>query len=76
MRDDVLERKIARIVMDVSKALHVSEERALDLFYSTDTYRQLVDGSTGLQLMSDGYVLEDALKELDGARGRNVATRH
>lgn len=72
MRDDVLERKIARIIMDVSKALDVSEERALDLFYSTDTYRQLVDGSTGLQLMSDGYVLEDALKELGGKDARNA----
>lgn len=65
MRDDMLERKIARIIVDVANALNVSEERALDLFYSTETYRLLVDDSTGLHLMSDGYVLEDVLKELD-----------
>ncbi len=64
MRDDVLERKIARIIMAISSALDVPEERALDLFYATDTYRLLVDAATGLRLMSDGYILEDVLKEL------------
>ena len=41
-----------------------SEERALDLFYSTKTYRQLSDPKYGLQLMSDGYIVENVLLEL------------
>ncbi len=45
-------------------ALSISEERALDLFYSTNTYRQLSDPKYGLQLMSDGYIVENVLSEL------------
>ena len=41
MRDSVLWRKTARIIMELASVLAISEERALDLFYSTKTYRQL-----------------------------------
>ena len=51
MRDSVLWRKIARIIMELASVLAISEERALDLFYSTKTYRQLSDPKYGLQLM-------------------------
>ena len=66
MRDSVLWRKKARIVMMLAVALSISEERALDLFYSTETYRQLSDPKYGLQLMSDGYIVENVLSELRG----------
>ena len=59
MRNDILERKIARIIAAIAEERSISEEQALDFFYSTDTYRQLVDSETGLRLMSDGYILED-----------------
>ena len=64
MRNDILERKIARIVMALSAARDISEDRALELFYSTETYRHLVNPNTGLRLMSDGYVMEDVLRQL------------
>jgi len=67
MRDNVLWRKQARIIMALASALSISEERALDLFYSTETYRQLADPKYGLQLMSDGYIVENVLAELRGA---------
>ena len=35
MKDQVLWRKISRIVMQLSQVLHVSPERALDIFYDT-----------------------------------------
>ena len=44
MRDSVLWRKTARIIMELASVLAISEERALDLFYSTKTYRQLCRG--------------------------------
>jgi len=59
MRNDILERKIARIVMAIAEERDIPEDQALDLFYATDAYRQLTDPATGLQLMSDGYILED-----------------
>ena len=64
MRDDVLWRKQARIIMALASALEVDEEKALDIFYSTETYRQLSDPKYGLHLMSDGYVLENVIAEL------------
>ena len=64
MRDNVLWRKLARIIMALASALEIDEEKALDIFYSTETYRQLSDPKYGLQLMSDGYVLENVIAEL------------
>ncbi len=66
MRDTVLWRKQARIIMALAAELSISEERALDLFYSTKTYRQLSDPKYGLQLMSDGYIVENVMSELRG----------
>ena len=50
--------------MQLASTLAISEERALDLFYSTKTYRQLSNPKYGLQLMSDGYIIENILEEL------------
>lgn len=63
MREDVLERKIARIIVRLSQELNVSDEKALDIFYATETYRQLTDRKTGLCLMSDGYILDELCKD-------------
>ena len=69
MRDNVLWRKQSTIIMMLAKELDVTPERALDVFYSTDVCRQLSDAKTGLQLMSDGYILEDVLTEIRGVSG-------
>lgn len=66
MRDTVLWRKQSRIVMLLADALQISAERALDLFYTTQVYQQLSDPKYGLQLMSDGYILENLMSELRG----------
>ncbi len=64
MRDNVLWRKQSRIIMMLAETLHISAERALDLFYSTQVYLQLTNPKTGLQLMSDQYIMEDIIDEL------------
>ena len=66
MRKNVLWRKQSRIIMALASVLSISAERALDLFYSTETYRLLSDARYGLQLMSDGYIVENILAELRG----------
>lgn len=48
----------------LAEALHIDAERALNLFYTTKVYEQLSDPKYGLQLMSDGYILEDLVEEL------------
>ena len=64
MRDNVLCRKKAHIVMLLAKAMQISDEQALAYFYSTRIFQQLNDPKYGLQLMSDEYLLEDIQKEL------------
>lgn len=70
MRDTVLWRKQSRLIMQLAAALNIPPEQALGLYYTTRTARQLADPATGLQLMSDGYILEDLLAELKQSEGK------
>lgn len=64
MRDSVLWRKESSIIMLLAKAHDIDAERALKLFCSSETYRQLSDRSYGLQPMSDQYLVDNILSEL------------
>ena len=64
MRDNVLWRKQSHIIMMLADTLNIDAERALDLYYSTQTARHLSDTRYCLQLMSDLYILDDILKEI------------
>lgn len=61
MRDNVLWRKIARIVLLIAKELNITEEQALALFYQSRVYTMLKDPRYGLQQMSDVYILDEFL---------------
>ena len=64
MRKSVLWRKQSHIIMMLAEIFQIDAERALDLFYSTETYRHLADPKYGLYLMSDQYLVENILEEL------------
>ena len=64
MRDNVLWRKQASIIMLLAKALQIDSVRVLDLYYSTQTAQQLADPAMGLQLMSDQYIVDNIISEL------------
>ena len=64
MRDSVLWRKISHVIILLVETFQIDAERAIDLFYSTKIYQQLTNPKTGLQLMSDQYILENVLAEL------------
>lgn len=66
MRKDVLWRKMGRIIMLLSKELDISPLRALNLFYSTETCKQLNDDRVQLYLMSDKYIVENIINETRG----------
>lgn len=70
MRDNVLWRKMARIVLLIAKALDITEEQALALFYQSRVYTMLKDPRYGLQQMSDVYVLDEFLNEHHTDTGR------
>jgi len=64
MKDYILWRKITRIIMQLSHELGVTPERAMVLFYGTTVGAQLHDPKYGYQLMSDTYIVNDLLAEL------------
>lgn len=65
MRDQVLWRKIARIIILIKDQLGIPVEKAMDLFYKSHTFALLNNPETGLQLMSDQYILEDFCREME-----------
>ena len=64
MRDSVLWRKESHIIMMLAEILEIDAERALNLFYSTKTYQQLMEPKYGLQTRSDQYLVDNILEEL------------
>lgn len=64
MLDFLLGNKIARIIMQLSKTLNISTDRALQIFYDSEVCRLLHDPELGLHLMSDTYIVNDLIEEL------------
>ena len=64
LSDLLLWNKIGRIVTLLSEQLNVSSERALDIFYTSKTCERLHDPSTLLYIFSDGYIVDDVLREI------------
>lgn len=67
MKDYLLYRKITRIILQLAEELHISTKRALLLFYSTKVGQQLHDPKYGYQIMSDTYIVNDIMSELQNA---------
>ncbi len=65
MRENVLWRKQSSIVMILADVLGIDTEKALDIFYSSNAYLQLSDDRYRLNLMSDKYIVEDIIKEIE-----------
>lgn len=64
MKDYILYRKMARIVMQLSDTLNVSPKRALLIFYNSKVGQMLHDPKYGYHLMSDTYIVNDIITEL------------
>lgn len=66
LSDLLMWNKIGRIVTLLAERLDVTSERALDIFYTSKTNERLHDEKTGLYLMSDLYIVDDIILELQG----------
>ena len=64
----LISHQIGGIAYDLSQRLDISPSRALDLFYRSKTCAQLHDKKTGLYLMSNGYVADDFILEMQGRK--------
>ena len=66
LSDLLMWNKIGRIVTLLAERLDISGERALDLFYTSKTNERLHDEKTVLYLMSDIYLVDELILELQG----------
>ena len=63
------EHVLSAETIELSKLLSIGEDRAHELFHSSETCRLMSDPKYGLHLMSDGYIMDDLLAELRGQPG-------
>lgn len=64
MNEILLWRKIARIVILLSQRLDIEGRQALDILYSSRICSLLHDSNSGLQLMSDAYIVDEIIMDL------------
>ena len=59
----LLQKKYSRIVEIFAKNNNVSLDKALDIFYTSQTYRLIDEGVSDIHCMSDAYLAEELTKE-------------
>lgn len=64
INETLLQMKYARVIGLLAKQLEIPHSRALEIFYSSDTYRYLEQGLYHLHNMSDAYVVDEIMQEL------------
>lgn len=64
INETLLQMKFARVVSLLAKTLGVSQERALDIFYNSDTYKCLSSLEYHLHNRSDAYLVDEIMQEL------------
>lgn len=61
---ELLSMKITHIIILLARRLDISSERALQIFYESDTNERLHNPDTGLYLMGDLYIVDDVIREI------------
>lgn len=64
INETLLQMKFARIITLLSERLDISPQRALDIFYNSSTYRYLSQRMYHLHNMSDAYLVDEIVLEL------------
>lgn len=59
----LLQLKYSRIVEKYAKAVGVPLRNALDVFYRSKVYTLMSEGVGDYHCMSDGYIVEDLIRE-------------
>lgn len=64
INETLLQMKYARVISLLAAALDIDDERALELFYTSDTYSYLSRKMYHLHNMSDAYLVDEIILEL------------
>ncbi len=59
----LLQMKYARIISLLAKKANVDEEKALEMFYSSNTYMLISKGISDFHCLSDAYLAEEIMRE-------------
>lgn len=62
--DIAMQGKYYGIVELLASRLHISKDKALDIFYNSGTYQRLTQQTGDLYLMSDFYIVDEVMREL------------
>lgn len=69
LSDLLLWNKIGRIIVLLAQRLNIAPERALHIFYTSDTCERLHNPDSGLYLMGDLYIVNDVIREMQNKTG-------
>ena len=64
INETLLQMKYARVISLLAETLGIGDDRALELFYMSDTYRYLSHKMYHLHNMSDAYLVDEIILEL------------
>lgn len=64
VNETLLQMKYARIINLLAQRLDISHPRALEVFYNSETYRYMSLKMYHLHNMSDAYLADEILQEL------------
>ena len=59
----LLQMKYARIISLLSKKANIDEEKAIELFYKSNTYMFMSKGISDFHCLSDAYLVEEIMLE-------------
>lgn len=61
----LLQKKYVRLIKKLSEKANISIEKALDIFYNSHTYRLMSEGVADMHCMSDEYLIQDLMDEIE-----------
>lgn len=67
VQEIIMCNRIGAISVELAKRLNIAPEKALQLFYESQTCANLHDKSTGLYLYGDLYVADEFMREKEYA---------
>ena len=59
----LLQKKYARVVALFAKENNISLEKALDVFYHSESYKLMSEGVSDMHCMSDEYLVQELEEE-------------
>lgn len=59
----ILQMKYARIIREIALMQHISDEKAMEMFYQSKTFQLISAGVADLHCRSDKYLAQEIIRE-------------